>query len=446
MTVIAPKSSYVSSFNDVTQDNFQFYYTRLLDIIKPASYIALDLEFTGLCKSTSNDMTHRYVALKEAVEKYSVVSFGLSVFRKADLITQDPPRSGSSSQPVHNVSKEISSDFGLSSQPVKTVATDFYHTYYCDNFNFLVCINSDLVVDDSTGKFLTDHNFSFDRLFQKGVRFLPPSQQKTNTLSDQERKDAIKLTNMWNAITDILKYHNIPLIVHNGIYDMMFLYHSFLGILPDTLREFESRLSERFSSGIYDTKQIVKEYGPEFSASFLSYAFNKADRIRQNRFNASTPLKPYFQVIVNKQIDPLTPNDTEAIKPIPHSGIKRRLPWKTEPVVQSEKIAFCKAFAERGYCSKQTTDPLHQANSELHDIQRILDHEMGFSKYKQVYLSDKSQTDIDGAHAAHFDAYMTAFVFCYFNMTLSPQDLKEVFNKIHIDRSIHPLRLPSLKK
>ena len=85
-----PKSSFAWLYNDVTAQNLDFYYLKLLDKIKPASFVALDFEFTGLCKAKTTDMNHRYVALKEAIESHTIVSMGISVIqrktKKSDLV------------------------------------------------------------------------------------------------------------------------------------------------------------------------------------------------------------------------------------------------------------------------------------------------------------------------------------------------------------------------
>jgi target of EGR1 protein 1 len=50
-----------------------------------------------------------------------------------------------------------------------------------------------------------------------------------------------------------------PLIVHNGLLDLMFIYSAFFGPLPATLPSFIADISTMFSGGIYDTK-FVSDY------------------------------------------------------------------------------------------------------------------------------------------------------------------------------------------
>lgn len=68
---------------------------------------------------------------------------------------------------------------------------------------------------------------------------------------------------------------------------------------------------------------------------------------------------------------------------------------------------------------------------------------MGPSEYPQVYTSRSDEEE--GAHAAHFDAYMTGFNFCYFQNTFSPTDLKSCLNRMMIRGSEFPLVFPMKK-
>ncbi|KAI8339774.1 ribonuclease H-like domain-containing protein [Choanephora cucurbitarum] len=467
-----PKSSFACSYNDVTAQNLDFYYLRLLEKIKHASFVALDFEFTGLCKAKTADMNHRYVALKEAIESHTIVSMGISVIqrktKKSDLVrstktdlplsqpqphSDSPPQSQlySLSQPQPSLDT-VSPDTPSVSDNTEEEESQSYLTYECDNFDFLALTDTDFSITEDTGRFLIDHGFSFDRLFQQGIRFTTPLEQSRQTakdnrslLAENKQKERFKLSNMWKTITSMMKYNNIPLVVHNGLYDIMYLYHSFMGVLPNTLRGFENAISERFPSGIYDTKHLVSQYGSEFTASFLTYLFNKCDRLRQNSFTECEPSQPYFEVTINQPILPPTDNKSK-VPEMESKGIKRKQHTEPDGHVSKRKITICKAYAERGYCSKEKQgDPLHHSKSPLHDIQLVLDHEMGVSAYKQNYTSNPDD-DISGAHSAYYDAYMTAFVFCYLKLKIPLTHLHDNINKINLDSSIHPLRLPVPKK
>ncbi|PHZ08482.1 ribonuclease CAF1 [Rhizopus microsporus ATCC 52813] len=388
---MTPKSAHVVSFNDVNRNNLVQMASHILDRVSQACFIAIDFEFSGLGEHHPKDMNHRYVAMKQTVEDHTIFSIGLSIVKK-----KEEEEKG--------------------------------HFYICDNFNFLTLKQGKFTIDSSTGEFLVKHKFSFDRLFVDGIPFLPPSskqQQQPSTLVD-----------VWKGIMQLMARRDIPLVIHHGLFDLMYLYHSFIGPLPKTLSGFLKEISNHFPSGIYDTKFLV-EQGDDHQASFLGYVFAKYDRLRQNRFDdKSTEAKPYFEIDVQA---PIQLEQTKKNKKTEEENDDDR-PTKRQDV---RKEPYCTQFAEHGYCKLG-----HDPHSKLHDIQIILDHQMGPSIYPQVYSSSldkdepKTDTRLEGAHASHFDAYMTGFTFCYLSHTMDPIELKNYKNKVKI-RGMHvPLTFP----
>jgi len=67
---------------------------------------------------------------------------------------------------------------------------------------------------------------------------------------------------------------NVPIVVHNGFLDSIYLYYSFYADLPDKLNVFIADLSEMFSGGIIDTKYIA-DFVTREKSSFLAYLFRK---------------------------------------------------------------------------------------------------------------------------------------------------------------------------
>ncbi|KAI9487220.1 MAG: ribonuclease CAF1 [Benjaminiella poitrasii] len=333
--------------------------------------------------------------MKKVIEEHSIVSFGISIMKNP-----------------------------LASSPVvhPTIEPKYSQSYECDNYNFLTLKEGPLVFGPGNAQFLATSGFSIDRLIQEGIPFVPPGDIQKENQEEQLHapvKDT-KLIQLWRAILGILKYNNIPLILHNGLHDIMYLYHSFIDRLPKKFSSFVNSVSNYFPSGIYDTKYLAAELN--FNATFLSYVFARSDRLRQNRFIESTEKEPYFEVIVNHPAQQ-QPN-TSATKKIKLDDAPSFDDDNDEKKLkkQKKKDVICKAYAH------------------------VLDWEMGVSQYPQTYTSDFTQEDaIEGAHSAHFDAYMTAFSFCYFLHTFPPVKLQEKINKIKLDFMEHPLRFPFKK-
>ncbi|KAI7901992.1 ribonuclease H-like domain-containing protein [Cokeromyces recurvatus] len=493
-----PSSAYISTYNDVTKDNLESYFLDFLPKLKKASHMAIDFEFTGLARPRSTDMNHRYLTMKKVIEEHSIVSFGVSIMKRIDAddekneLDDDCNNSSngnkkfSSSQPIitsdyatierkNNESEKACSLNDTCITKSVPIAEEPKHsqTYECDNYNFLTLKEGPLLFSTGNAQFLAESGFSFDKLIHEGIPFIPPGDVIRRENEREESNDTMtgvvatttvrdtKLFQLWKAILGILKYNNIPLILHNGLHDLMYLYHSFIGKLPNTLSGFIHSISNHFPSGIYDTKYLAYELN--FNATFLSYVFAKADRLRQNRFMKSTKEEPYFEVIVNKPIEPIrltksvSSSNTNNIVPtatitITNSQKKRKgsidsLPTTFNKKNNKKKIknsTICKSYAAKGWCElEKTGHSEHHKYSKLHDIQYVLDWEMGNSEYPQVYTSNLKQGNtIEGAHSAHFDAYMTAFSFCYFIHTIPSDTLKESINKIKLDFMPYPLRFP----
>ncbi|KAI9269965.1 ribonuclease H-like domain-containing protein [Sporodiniella umbellata] len=379
-----PKNAHIISYTEVTANNINEVSSIFLKKVGESSYVAVDLEFTGLSDVNPKDMNHRYVAYKKTVETHAMVSMGLSV------VKQTSPQ-----------------------------------VYVCDNFQFLTLKQGSMTLDTQTGHFLLKHHFSFDRLFQEGLAFWPPWHGASYSSP---------LNELFKGFMKLLKRQSIPLVTHNGLYDLLYIYHSFIGELPKSLTGFLNDFSNRFPSGMYDTKILVKEQEDQ-PASFLSYVFSRLDRLRQKRYTSTTSDKPYFEFNVQEPL--ITTNEKKRTREKEEETSKKKHKGLDENGV------FCVQYAERGYC-----DYGHDIDSQYHNIETILDHQLGPSPCPVSITQPtilKKEPSAGGAHTSQFDAYMTAFTFCYMLHTLSEETLEDLRNKVNIGRQDVPLVFPTSK-
>lgn len=106
----------------------------------------------------------------------------------------------------------------------------------------------------------------------KKTRALSPGHSQTLIISTlfQLSGDGFHLPTLFGRILSA----GCPVIVHNGLIDLLFLYSHFYASLPPRLEVFMADLTEMFVGGVYDTKAIAELLLHE-QASFLEYVFRK---------------------------------------------------------------------------------------------------------------------------------------------------------------------------
>eukprot|EP00833_Pecoramyces_ruminatium_P004047 jgi/Orpsp1_1/1178079/evm.model.c7180000063948.1 len=306
-------------YNDINKNNIIELQLIINYIIDSSSLIALDTEFTGLGRISdgirAQNLEDRYRALKNVVSNYALVAFGLSLFQKSIKSKEEP-------NCIH---------------------------FQNHSFNFLMLSQHDYMQSSKSMKFLIENGFDFNTQALKGIPYFPGENKRLNDNNPLTEYNNV-MRRIFNRI--LRRAKKAPVVVHNGLMDLMFLYQSFFAPLPDKLDIFLSDLAKMFPSGIYDTKYIA-DYVIRESSSFLSYLFRKEERMQL--YNKNIKNGQYVKCLIKKRI-----NCIEELK-------RKKVPMKRP--LDTGKI-YCEQYAAHGFCifGKECT--------KTHNLDVILDEQM----------------------------------------------------------------------
>ncbi|TPX55590.1 hypothetical protein PhCBS80983_g05195 [Powellomyces hirtus] len=296
----------IPQFNVVTRHNLVTMQLALRHVLDRAHHIAIDCEFTGLGANKhtkASNIEERYKALVEVASTHAIVSFGLSVFE------------------LNDTAADISADTaGRANQ------------YTVHNFEFLMLSKTAFTVAPDSMIFLVDNGFDFNRQYADGIFYQPGN--------DVEGEDGSDTNFVMRSIFLHMLSRNVPIVVHNGLLDLLFIYHSFYADLPKTLENFVADVTDMFPAGIYDTK-YVSDYVDKEKASYLAYLFRKYEREQAARQEIGEG--NYLMCSIKDRMA-TTHKEWKPLPVAPKDGKRKR---KAYPDTGKP---YCEQYAAHGYC------------------------------------------------------------------------------------------------
>lgn len=417
-----------------------------LKSLTPAGFIAIDAEFSGLVKDpdlANDNLPKRYAAIRRIADSRAIFSVGISLFN-----------------------------------PIGDSADTTCTTYHVATYDFLTCCQDDFSTNANAGAFLSAHSFDFNRMFEKGIPYTRASTELRDVPVEQLRNSSQNpsaATNDHNALPFQyakmprgllwrLGRQNVPLILHNGLFDLAFLFAAFQAPLALTLDGFIAQLLQTMPAGYWDSKMLASVAGER--ASFLGYLFAKAVLKSTVRIHNMSGLP------------------AETVTDPPEEDLLDRL----------DKNVLCALFAFRGFCPRGVSCPfLHdpflvvaeeergslpkdskeaykrhkaqskafkrQLNSVREDLSKLskkqrkkalassrpdLDHTDAVTNGSapQIVTVQEGHTENERkVHTAGWDAFCTGYVFAVYRASIPSEKLDREKNKIALSQKLSGLLL-----
>ncbi|CAG2108761.1 unnamed protein product [Medioppia subpectinata] len=423
----------------ITANNVSNWWPRVMTCVRDSHFVAVDLELSGLGprdRLNAKQIDDRYEGVVSAAKSRAVLSIGLAFFNFCDndvnettintnseinCDTNSSERTINSdnlneclSDSVENVNKfEALLDPQLMAKLENESngcvdSSDKQWKISAQVFNALCLCEEEYVCEPETMRFLAGHGFDFNGQCLHGLSY----HRGNDFLTEYEDLTTPSLRNL---IAEIIR-HKLPIVLHNGFIDLIFLYQNFYSDLPQDLQTFIADLVELFPAGIFDTKYIA-DFHDRLNRSYLEYLFYE-----RQRFNIERSMKGQIS------IDITFPSLSHHIS----SDIEFK-DLSTKILSESDLIVdICYDYANHGWCK------LNHTCSRSHNIDHILDQKKNRSKRMKKLIKNMKKKSEElriestsggdnssiesvntkhskqGVHRAGYDAFMTGYCFAFY--------------------------------
>ncbi|KAG0231052.1 Target of EGR1, member 1 (Nuclear) [Actinomortierella wolfii] len=389
----------IPTHNQVTRDNLAEVQPKVNDLLQHATFIALDVEFTGfgdnISATKASNLQERYENLCSLAKSHALIAFGLSIFIKRTPHTTASIHKDKRSENPSNA--DNGSGHAVDEDLIAHGDRGRERAFIVHNFNFSMLKNHDFNVTPNSMRFLAETGVDLNQWVKEGIPYKDGDDSESSGKNDP---NAIMRSIMKRIIA-----RRVPIIVHNGFLDLIFLYQSFYLSLPSKLSMFTADLSDMFPAGIYDTKYI-SDYMTHERVSFLSYLFRKYERAdTRTRLNLASMATESTQSHAGShegadqdEQDQSRSEDSKRSRKKPQKllvystfEIQERLllrtpaPQKASTKRKDGRVEICEHFALHGHCRNGIRCEL------LHDLDAILDHEE--NKHKKPNKKQKTVPD-----------------------------------------------------